>query len=350
MVAPFLARVCPLRDNPKKPLAKNAGRVLKLTEVMRIEGEGEDYYYNGANELQIDDEGNIYIRDAWSSNQRAHLPKFSPDGRFLLDLYRQGEGPGEIESAYDFDISGSRVFVFDYMKRKILTLESDGTFVEEFKLESETVGELIGLFKGQLVFLRQIHPFERKTSRLYDVENIITFIAQDGRTEKDVVAFLNKQFYISSAQGGGLMFWDPFISVMGDGKLFVCSSQEYIIQVLDLETEEVTAKWTRDYSRIKHELLDWERQFISKFKAPRRRFEPDIKALFYNRGDLWVQTSRQQKDRGILFDVFDSEGRFVDSFYIPLEGRIVKIDGDFLFCAETDEEYLPCVVKYRIDG
>ena len=41
-----------IRDNPKTPLNKNAGRVLKLIEVMRIAGEGDEYYHNGERVLQ----------------------------------------------------------------------------------------------------------------------------------------------------------------------------------------------------------------------------------------------------------------------------------------------------------
>jgi hypothetical protein len=65
---------------------------LKLEEEMRIEGEGEDYYLNGARDLQIDKSGNIFICDSWSSSQESHLMKFSLEGRFLKDLYRPGPG------------------------------------------------------------------------------------------------------------------------------------------------------------------------------------------------------------------------------------------------------------------
>ncbi len=346
----FYAYAQRVQDNPEQPLSKDHGRTLRLTEVIRIDGEGEGYYFNGANELLVDLSGNIYIRDVWSSRQRAHLPVFSSDGRFIKDLYRHGEGPGEIASAYDFALSGSKIYIFDYSKRKIVEMNIDGTFIQEFKVESESFNELIGVFEDWLVFLRTINPYERRTSRLYDVKNVVAFISKAGQKEKDFYTFLNQQFFISSAQGGGGMSWDPFISVMGDdGQLFVCSSQEYCIEVLDLKTGKIAVRMKRKYPRVRYEMKDWEPKFISKYNAPKKRFEPDIEALFYDRGQIWVQTSKKEEGKGQLFDVFDLKGRFLDSFFIPIKGRIVKIDGDFLFAAEADKDFLPYVAKYRID-
>ena len=335
-------------DNPKTPHNENAGRELKLEEEFRIEGEGEGYYHNGARELQIDKSGNIYICDSWSSGQRAHLLKFSPDGKFIRDLYKQGEGPGEIQSAYDFSLNGSEVFVYDYMKRKIIVMDNEGYFQTEFKITSGRFNEFIGVFEDWLVFMRKDTPFERKTSKLYDVKETIVFLSKDGQKENDFYAFSSKEFYVSQAQGGGGMNWDPFMAAKGDNQLFVCHSREYLIEVLDLNTGEITARFTRKYPRVRHEMRVFEKKFISKYNAPNRKFEIDVMDLFFNQGYLWVKTSTEEEKKGSLFDVFDTKGQFLDSFYINIKGRILKIDGDFLFAAESNEDELPLVVKYHI--
>jgi hypothetical protein len=335
-------------ENPKTPQNENAGRVLKLEEEFRIESEGEGYYHNGARDLRLDNSGNIYICDSWSSSQRAHLLKFSPEGIFLRDLYKQGEGPGEIQSFYDFSLNEQEVFVFDYMKRKIIVMDNEGRFDNEFKITSGRFNDFIGVFRDWLVFMRKDIPYERKTSKLYDVEDVIVFLSKDGQKEKDFYAFFSKEFYVSSAQGGGGMNWDPFMAVMGDGKLFVCHTREYLIDVLDLNTGKITTRFTRKYPRVKHEIREFEKNFSSKYGAPRKKFEQDVMDIFYDRGHVWVKTSTEDEERGMLFDVFDTEGKFLDSFYINIEGRILKIDGDFLYAAETDEDELPLIVNYRI--
>jgi hypothetical protein len=335
-------------DNPKTPKNKDAGRILKLKEEMRIKGEGKDYFLSGARDLQIDKSGNIFICDSWSSSQESHLMKFSPEGRFLKDLYRQGQGPGEIQSLYDFVLDESEVYVYDYMQRKIIVMGTDGRFIKEFKDRSGTFNDFIGVFKDWLVFMRTDRPYERKHSRLYDLKDVIVFVSKDGEMEEDFHTFIRKQFIISLAQGGGMMDWDPFIATMGDDELYVCHASEYLVEVFDLNTKKITTKFRRKYPRVKHEMLRGEKEFIARYNAPKKKFDPDIKELFYNHGYLWVKTSVEDKDKGFLFDVFDSKGQFLDSFFINLDGYIVKIDGDFLYSSESDEEGLPFVVKYRI--
>ena len=335
-------------ENPEMPQNENAGRVLKLEEEFRIDGEGEGYYYNGARELRIDKSGNICICDSWASGMRAHLLKFSRGGSYLKDLYKQGEGPGEIQSAYEFALYESEVFVYDYMKRKIIMMDDEGHFDNEYKITSGRFNELVGVFKGWLVFMRKDTPFERKTSKLYDVRNVIVFLSKDGQEEKDFYTFLSKEFYVSQAQGGGGSNWDPFVAAMGDDKLLVCHTREYLIEVLDLNTGKITTRFKRNYPRVKHEMREFEKKFIAKYNAPKKKFEQDVMNIFYSQGHLWVQTSTRDDEKGTLFDLFDTEGSFLDSFYIDIEGRILKIDGDYLFAAESDEDELPLIVKYRI--
>jgi hypothetical protein len=275
--------------------------------------------------------------------------KFSPDGKFSKDLYKQGEGPGEIQSAYGFSLNGSEVFVYDYMKRKIIVMDMEGNFKTEFKITSGRFNEFIGVFEDWLVFMRKDTPFERKTSKLYDVKEVIVFLSKDGQKENDFYSFLSEEFYVSQALGGGGMSWDPFMAAMGDSKLFVCHSREYLIEVLDLNTGEITARFNRKYPRVRHEMREYEKKFIAKYNAPNKKFDIDVIDLFYNQGHLWIKTSTEDEKKGFLFDVFDAKGQFLDSFYINIKGRILKIDGDFLYAAESDEEDLPLIVKYRIN-
>ena len=62
-----------------------------------------------------------------------------------------------------------------------------------------------------------------------------------------------------------------------------------------------------------------------------------------------VNTSTEDDEKGTLFDLFNQNGIFVDSFYIFVKGRVLGIYGDFIYAAERDEDYLPYIVKYKID-
>jgi hypothetical protein len=343
-----LSGVSQVRENPRKSVHPDAGRVLKLVEVMRIRSEGEGYFFTGVRDLEIDRAGNFYVCDSWSSARKSHLMKFSPEGRFIKDLYRQGEGPGEILSMYDFALSGSELYLYDKMKRKIIVMDTDGDFKAEFKKETSPFSDLLGVWGDWLVFLREGHPSERKKSRLYDVKNAIILFSKDGKTEKELCAFTNQMFYISLAQGGGGMSWDPFHTVIGGDQMFVCTTQNYEIQVLDLATAKVFSSFKRDYPRVGHIAKDWEKKFASQYSAPKREHENDVKDLSFGEGLLWVRTSTESKEKGFLYDLFDANGRFVDSFFVNLRGGVLKIDGNFLFASISDENDLPLLVKCRI--
>jgi hypothetical protein len=331
------------------PARPGQERVLKLIEVMRIPGEGPGYVLQGVSTLEIDRDGNLYTCDSFSSGQKSHLLKFSADGRFVKDLYRQGQGPGEIESMYDFKVAGSDLYLFDFMKRKVVVQDTEGKFKAEYKRPDWAFGDFLGTHGDWLVFSRKNYPLERKNTGLYDIKHSIVWLAKDGSVEKEGLVFSNREFLISMSQGGGIMAWDPFTAVIGDGRIYVNSTQEYQVQVLDLTTGKVIHTLKREYPRIKHVARDREKSFVSRFNAPTRKYENDIAGLFFGGGFLWIRTSSTSKDKGTLFDLFDADGRFADSFYINLKGSVIRIENGFLYGSLLDADDLPVLVKYRID-
>ena len=82
---------------------------------------------------------------------------------------------------------------------------------------------------------------------------------------------------------------------------------------------------------------------------PPPKFFNDISALYIVNDKLWVRTSTRDEEKGYLIDVFEFDGRFIDSFYLKTEVRgIISTYGDLIFTRETDENELVTVVKYRI--
>lgn len=67
-------------------------------------------------------------------------------------------------------------------------------------------------------------------------------------------------------------------------------------------------------------------------------------------------TSTFHKEKGLLVDVFDKEGKYLDNFYLPIPGAKkndwiyapMAVSGDYLFVIERTEEELFYVAKYEI--
>ena len=78
-------------ENPEKPKAANAGRVVAPTEVLAISDEGRsDFYFGWPNELRPGPDGSLLLRD------RDQVLHFAANGKFLHNLFKKGQGPGEM--------------------------------------------------------------------------------------------------------------------------------------------------------------------------------------------------------------------------------------------------------------
>ena len=337
-------------ENPEKPLNKKAGRVLKLKEELRITDKNGDFYFRAPDNLKIASDGSIFIADSYGNN----FLKFSSDGKFLKNLYRRGEGPGEIQDYFDFALSKEKIYVYDYVKRKLIEMTDKGDLVAETRFEKEPFNDLFGFFGDRLVFLNRISaPHEdRTTSRLYDDQYVIILLSTDGETRRESHVFPNQRFYVASSLGGGAMPWSPFDAVLDQdsGYLYVSCNREYMIHVLDLNENRVIRSFNRKYKRVDYEMLEREEEFVKKYNAPRKKYKVDIERLFLNRGLLWVVTSTKDANKSLPIDVFDEKGKYVDNFFIDVKGGLIAVHNGSVFVVDTDENENYVIIKYRISG
>ena len=346
--AAFLLQGQSVVKNGSDPIHENSGRVITPKQVLRIAGEGEGYYMKSVRSLRCDTDGNIYINDTWSSNQEGHLLKFDGEGRFLKDLYRRGEGPGEIQSMYEFALEDDRIYAYDYIRRKVVVMDLEGSFIDEFKPEAGGFNDFYGLWGNDLIFLRKDYP-PRERSAFYDMPHRLVLVGGDGKTTREIADLPNREFLLALGVGGGGRSWDPFNAVLSGGKIYLNRTREYRIEVLDLISGKILREFSRDYERVRHEERDYEAEFVKKYNAPRIRYETDIRNLYHDDGRLYVETSTREEGKGILFDVFDEKGRFLDSFFLDIEGYVVTFLDGFLYYGGSDEEGFPFVVKARLE-
>lgn len=336
-------------ENPAKPLSKNAGRVLKLKEMMSISDEPGKFYFRGPGDIKIAKDGSIFVSDRRGYN----FLKFSPDGKFLKNLYKKGEGPGEIQDYFEYALSKNEIYIYDFYKRKIIHMEQDGSLINEFKTYTEQYNEFKGIFRDCLVFMKHVWPpgVDRKTSRFYEIKWKIIKLSKDGISSEENYIFFNKRFLIASSLGGGMVRWDPFDSVFDEnsGYLYVSCTREYMVHVLDMNSGKVIRSFKRKYKRIRHEMSQREKDFIKKYNAPRKKYEQDINRLHLFNGLVWVETSTKDEERRIMIDVFNNKGQFVDNFYLALDGYLISVQDNSIFVGESDEDGNIMIKKYIVE-
>jgi hypothetical protein len=135
--------------------------------------------------------------------------------------------------------------------------------------------------------------------------------------------------------------------------LYVVHTPEYLIKRLYLKKAEVTGSFRRAYPRVK---------YVKKDPRDTRTmpdYDNDVYKVLVHKDQIWALTSTYDPIKGILVDVFDSEGKYVDNFWLPLlnirtgdnfSQRYfpVMIRGDYLYAIEHDPDWNFSIVKYKI--
>jgi hypothetical protein len=329
-------------ENPAKPKAVNAGRILKLTEVWKITDDGGEFFFKYPNNLQIAEDGSILVIDA------DEFLKFSPEGKFLKNIFKKGQGPGELGNYFLYFVYGREIYIQDFSSHRFWRADFDGVYQEQISLANKDYNDFVGVVPDGFLFMRQVlPPPSERTGKLMEIIHTVAIIARDGSFRRDVATFKPKTFL--GYQAG--MGWDQSIIKPGPGGklLYALHSRDYLVEVIDLASGKITNRFGRAYPKVPHVEKEYEPDFRKSTGAPKIEFEADVDNLYPVGEHLWVETSTDDKTKGRLIDVFDQDGRFLDSFYLGAGRTLMAVREDAVFCREKNEDETITIVKYRIE-
>jgi peptidylamidoglycolate lyase len=90
-------------------------------------------HFNLPTDIAFAADGSFYISDGYGNNR---VTKFSPDGKFLFDWGRKGDGPGEFNLPHSVAVDAAGlVYVADRSNGRIQVFDSTGKFVKMWKSE-----------------------------------------------------------------------------------------------------------------------------------------------------------------------------------------------------------------------
>jgi len=344
-------------ENPAKPKAANAGREIVPEEVLAISDEGRsDFYFKSPGGLTRGPDGSILLRD---SEQVLH---FDANGKFLRNLFKKGQGPGEMPRPGTPVATEQDVVICAGSPSKLVFFGPAGRYEKEIAIRTEGQASfrLIGYQAGRFYFDRGEFP---RTSGDPDfVDNPRTLVAVD---EADgsiatLATFVTRAWVVTLGEGGGVFHITSLIAVPFRDKLLVLThTEDYLIKLFDPAANRVVREFRRAYPRIKGEPLGG--IFINNkhYTRPERKFENDIRNLLVRDGEIWVVTSTEDKAKGVLVDIFDEEGIYRDCFWLNLPEFALKsllspsqcaLDGEFLWVVERSEDETYSIKKYRVTG
>jgi len=319
--------------NPARPLHRNPGRVLKIEEKMKIRDTGEGFYFKMPAHPEIAADGTILLMD-W-----AQLLRFSPDGAFLGNLIKPGQGPGEIERHMGYLVEGDTVYVVDGAANKVVHMTLDGRYLDDRKL----IDSCDVLTRSWFVGLLSVLPGKRGV--LADMTHRFFCTSRPDGAIRKTYTFLGKAFVKPPI----FFFWDipHWAADAARDLLFVSLSRDYAIKVLDLDAGRVVRSFSRAYPKVPYVVPENAKAVYARGGVPSPDFEQDVLELFLPDDSLWVRTSTIDARKGQLFDVFSAAGDFLDSFFVPIKDKILGVRRDTLFVQETAEDGTISIVLYR---
>ena len=364
LVFSLLASSQQVIENPEKPLAKNAGRVLELKEVLKIlDGGTDQYYFKYPRNLCIAPDESIFVQD---ENQ---ILQFDKTGRFLRNYFKKGQGPGEMNYAGNIVFTDKNIIIQDSYLKKILWFDYGGRFIKDL-----TIRQISGSILRLILFLNNVYYFDewefpsvKGEPDYIDVLDSILAISDSAEEIKSLMSFTVKKYVIPSSHGGGGFFdIGRFMAISHQNRYLVIShTSEYLLKIYDPTRNQIVRTFKRAYERAKPppEIDESKKSgFIVKgkrFTAPEQKYLNDVANIFAQKDEIWIATSTDDKNKGQLIDVFNFEGIYIDSFYFkpPEKTKInftqtdgCAVSGDFLYTIDKNEDGTYAIKKYQIGG
>jgi hypothetical protein len=353
-------------ENPSKPKAANAGRVVIPEEVLSISDQGtRDYYFKVPRDLTIAPDGSLVLLDQFQVLQ------FDKYGKFVRNLYRKGQGPDEMSNVVRGCLTTVKnIIVHADSPSRLIFFDYEGHYQKEIPLRDmagpKFQPKVLLAFDGSFYLRAADWPTSNDGPKYMEVPH--GFVALDASTlESRKLSSFPTISYVVSA-GGGRETWlnevTSFITAPLKRRYLVLShTGEYLIKIYDPASDKVIREFRRDYERVKPEPIKRIDEIgnISiggkRYALPEQRFQNDVKTILTRGNEIWAVTSTKDDSKGVLIDIFDERGVYQDCFFLKLPRSAVHyigypehcaLDGDFLWVVERDDDDICTIRKYRL--
>jgi len=329
--------------NPKEPIYPD--KIVTFEEELTIgKSEGpEEYLINSIWSFTIDDEGNTYILDS----RPYRIKVFDEDGKYLRSIGRSGQGPGELQGPRNIQFTVQKeIMVNDSRKGALLFFSVDGRFLREIRsptlrLSNNAIADATGnIYIGKYSF----GEWEDKLIKLLPpYENLEVLAAKTAPLREPIPP---PQIRYSLLPGNNLVW-----GISSEYEFNIVDSEGRLIKKIEKEhslvrvTDEYKSKY---FERLPPGIPKETQKFSTNFPAFDFFFSDD-------EGRLFVKTyEKLEATNKYIFDIFDSEGRFLTRTELKISDEISLNQDKFiiknnkLYSKELTEDGFPALRRYRI--
>lgn len=342
LLFPFLSYTRNMTENPNRQSSQNEVRRVNLKEVMRFSDAPEkEIYFKRPGNIKLDDYGNIYIQD------NPHILKFGPDGKFLIKLIGEGQGPGELQDSFignlsNFALVGNKVIAFSGYPYKIMWFNEKGEFQKEKRLPQGRGPQYFVTQNLNYYILEEEIPPRNKRPNVgpFKYSILLCLISPDFKEKKVIHTWSLEGMAVENDPARTKR---PEYVVVDSDTLVVNTTDEYEFITLNLRNDKKLKTFTHKYKRVK--------------SSTGRKF-PAIRTMYYVSPDLWVVTWTVDKDGFPLICAHDLETGNVEEFYLRFPesdlnrryySSVMTIVKGYIFMIEQSPEGFYNIVKYRME-
>ena len=324
-------------ENPTKPPGKKSGRVVELKPVLTIMDQPENFFFKYPSNIKLSRNRHIFVLD------REQILHFDSSGKFLRNYFKKGQGPGEMQLVRDIVIDGENLVAFDVYPRKVCRFDFNGNLLSEIKIsELQIGGSLVHVDGSRYYFVRS--DFPNTGGKWIRVDNPNYLQVYDEKTNKleELAAFPLATWAISQGGSRGRADTTPFRAIPYKKNQFIIShTEDYLLKIFDVEKRQVVATFRRKYKRVKipesKEPSAWIGIGGQRYSYNPTHFNDILQVLVV--GDLiWALTSMVDKTKGLLVDVFNQEGKYVDCFYLKFPFEVKPASDTLAISLAIDHE------------
>ena len=322
---------------------------LTLTEELTVGlSNNPDESFTDVSYLAVDAEGKIYCLDI--KDQKIKV--FDKNGKFLLAIGKQGQGPGEFGLAVGIQLTGDNLLmVEDNAIRRLILFKPTGEFVRNISMadkmslvsllldaQGNYLGRELVVDKSNSKMFFEAKKFDQNLKPLFTLDKIEYPIPDPGSKAK-----------MNYLEMKSVYQFDPA------GNIYYGRNQTYDIKIYSPEGKHIRTI-EKEYDQIKITQQDIDGMIAATaakmpgvnyrdlFAFP-EYYPPYDSFILDEQGGLFVRTYNKAKD-GVVVDVFNAEGCFVAQFTTKSDLKLFKKNK--AYGVEMTAEGLLVVKRYAV--
>lgn len=336
-----------------------------LQESLRIVEQPGTFFFASPAPPQIDELGFIWVAD------QDQLLLFSPQGKFIGNFFKKGQGPGELTDMSGFIPERDRIFVFSRYPHKMITFDRGGNVLEETAI-SQMLGyaNLIGNWRGRFYFLREYFQSTGGKAAFLDIPvRLLSVALGEVEARMDGPWFPKRYFVRDTSWIKNVHFVQ--IARADESTFFIAYNGNYDIRRLDLVRMEISPFISQKYRKVKIR-PEWKTS-RDQFRAPSKTLDgsevkvfeheviDDVLKIWVIGEKIWVLTSTfNETKRLVRVDLYDlKKAVFVGSLMLPMPQGLEWMrlsyapmtlhDSGFYVLAPAETDALE-LVRYSLSG